>query len=708
MKVVSTLLALALAGLGFGLDFYSRAARLPVLMPQVEAATGRTLRVDDELRNEVLYINVKDVEEQALLDLIAEAADAKWRTTSSSMVLEPDVAKRRRQAEAELNALRDAFLADLELVANSESEDPVEAEIINLLRKVSLQEVKRSYPNRVVFSSTPIEPQFPLPTSADKLLRLLMEDHVRQSEAQGEVHGDPKLVYEVFSQFLHSRGRRELLDRPEPPESEPSRMLFIIRPGGGRDIESDLVEVVVQNRSGVVLARQVLKIGIEAHMIRRAKERLAGTIPIQPSRMDMTIGTPIQFGSDSKQLLDIQYSIDKRIRTTFPEVVRNWLERPDKYDFLGFMVSDAWDSWCKHFEVNAIVNADDQFPLLPNSRQVRFMSIEAFDKVVRSRNSISLLAGIHVVKPLLPHDSRELRMDRVLMSTYIGEAKQNGGLAKISSFAALVDSQPFSYWPSYVSDFYETQVGPQTQFARLNEETCGLILWNRLTDAQRRSLQRGGQLPLSHLRPSAREFILNIQSLWPELVVPIERPTTKLERWVINAVREEYDPTWWMFPNWKFHYEETDYSLLRASGHGEVRSTSNKDILIVEVDSLGVPVNGAENITLSDLVLNLNVAALKPSSDSMDKVASFYKIGEVERVELQVVVAPEWMVPCYVDIVSLDSRSQVLTLEQVKTQLREDIERIQGEMESSGLINFFRRKKAEGAFDSGTEPPVLN
>lgn len=222
MKVVSTLLALALAGVGYGLDFYSRAARLPVLMKQVEAATGRTLRVDDELRNEVLYINVKGVEEQALLDLIAEAADAKWRTTSSAMVLEPDVAKRRRQAEAELNALRDAFLADLELVANSESEDPVEAEIFNLLRKVSLQEVKRSYPNRVVFSSTPVEPQFPLPTSAEKLLQLLMEDHVRQSEAQREVHGDPNLVHEVFSQFLNTHGRRELLDRPEPPESEPS------------------------------------------------------------------------------------------------------------------------------------------------------------------------------------------------------------------------------------------------------------------------------------------------------------------------------------------------------------------------------------------------------------------------------------------------------------------------------------------------------
>lgn len=163
-----------------------------------------------------------------------------------------------------------------------------------------------------------------------------------------------------------------------------------------------------------------------------------------------------------------------------------------------------------------------------------------------------------------------------------------------------------------------------------------------------------------------------------------------------------------MSPNWKFHYEQTDYSLLMASGKGEVRSTSNKDVLIVEVDSLGVPVNGAENIALSDLVLRLNLEALKPLADSMDKATSFYKIGEVERVDLQIVVAPEWMVPCYVDIVSMDSRSQVLTLEQVKTHLREDIERIQGEIESSGLMTFLRRKKAEGVFDPDVEPPVLN
>ncbi len=708
MKVVSTLLALGLLSMGHGLDFYSRAARLPVLMKEVETATGRTLRVDDELRNEVLYINVKGVEEQALLDLIAEAADAKWRTTSSAMVLEPDVAKRRRQAEAELNALRDAFLSDLELVANSESEDPVAAEIIKLLRKISLQDLVQSIPNRVVFSNTPNDSQFLLPGPVDKLVSLLMADVIRSESGQREIHGDFKLINEAFSEYLSKIGRQALLDPPPSQDIEPARILFVIRLGRGPAVLNNFIDVVVQNKSGKALANYTFEVGIEAHLVRRARDRAAGESgPVAP-RVDSSTGTPIVYREESKQLIALKYAKDSDDRTAFPEEIRAWLTRPDEYELLGFLLSDAWDSWCNFFDSSVIVNVEDQFPMRPDSTRAPTMSIEYFDKSVRDRNSFDSLFGVNIVKSNLPYESRLTRMDRELMRRYIEEATRNGGLAEVNSLAALVDSQLFPIQNSLVSDFYEQQVGPQAPFMRSDESTYGLALWNRLTESQRKTIREVGWLPLGQLRPSARELIFSIHAQWPDVVAEFEKPATPIERWVFDVVRNEVDPAWWESSNSEFQFEPTDFWNEIVLGQGELRSAYRKEALIVRVDSFGVPVKESDNLTLSKFIWDTTVSSLWPVPWISGEALSFFKVGEIEVIELQVVVTPEWMIPCVVEIVRLDPKSQVLTLEQVKTLLREDIERFQGEMESSGLMTYLRRKKAEGVFDPDVETPVLN
>lgn len=707
MKVVSSLLALALAGVGYGLDFYSRAARLPVLMKQVETATSRTLRVDDELRNEVLYINVKGVEEQALLDLIAEAADAKWRTTSSSMVLEPDVAKRRRQAEAELNALRDAFLADFELVANSESRDPVGAEINKLLRQISLQDLGRSIPNRVVYSSSPIESQLPLPGPVDKLVSLLMRDIVLTESGQREIYGDFKLINEIFSEYLNKIGRRAILEPQASPDTQPARVLLVVRFGIGPAALSNIVDVVIENKAGQVLVSYSYEVGIEAYITRRARERAGGSAEAVLGS-DSSNGTPIVYRGESKQLIALKYARDSDDRTAFPEEIRAWLTRPDEYELLGFLLSDAWDSWCTFFNSSVVVNVEDQFPMRPDSTRAPTMSIESFDKLVRSKNSFASLFGVNIVKPSFPAESRQIRMDRVLMRSYIDGAESNGGLAEVGSLAALVDSELFQSQRSLLSDFYERQVGPQAPFIRTDESTYGLALWNRLTESQRRTIREGGELPLSQLRPSAKELIFNIHTIVPEMVVKYERPAAPLDQWIFEAVRGEIHPRWWQSTDSDFQFEPTDFWGEIVSGQGEVRSTTRKEALIVKVDSFGVPVKESDNYTLSEFVWDSTMLSLGLHSIVLTEATSFYKIGEIEIIDLQIVVTPEWMIPCVVEIVRLDPNSQVLTLDQVKTQLREGIERLQGEMESSGLMTYLRRKKAERGFDPDAEPPVLN
>jgi hypothetical protein len=344
----------------------------------------------------------------------------------------------------------------------------------------------------------------------------------------------------------------------------------------------------------------------------------------------------------------------------------------------------------------------------PDGARAPTMSIESFDQSVRSRNSFDSLFGVNIVKPKFPSESRMTRMDRLLMRNYIEEAEKNGGLAEVNSLAAFVDSELFQYQRSLVSDFYEQRVGPQVPFIRPDESTYGLALWNRLTESQRRTVREGGRLSLSQLRPSAKELIFHIHTLLPDMVDKYERPSSPLEKWIFEAVRGEISPRWWQSSNTDSQFEPTDFWGEIVSGQGELRSTRRKEALIVKVDSFGVPVKESSNFTFSEFAWDSTMLSIGLFPIVLAEPSSFYKLGEIEIIELQIVVTPGWMIPCIVEIVRLDPSSQVLTLEQVKSQLREDFERLESEMESSGLMTYLRRKKAERSLDPDVEPPVLN
>lgn len=702
MKVVSTLLALALAGVGFGLDFYSRAARLPVLMKQVEAATGRTLRVDDELRNEVLYINVKGVEEQALLDLIAVAADAKWRTTSSSMVLEPDVAKRRRQAEAELNALRDAFLADLELVANSESVFSTETELIKLLRRMPVSVLKQSYPNRVVFSSSPNTAQHPLPASAEKLVEAILAADRSMLEGVQRVLRENPLMTDSMREFLRKIGQDELMQTDLNPPGGPAKVLisFEFLPFASGRNEST-VKVVILDSKGIMVGTDEIKLRQRAESLRRSETRSQAVAPSVTT--DPAFSTPLVFRDESKELLTFDMAGEATIRK-YPKLL-TWMDQPDVYDILSFTISDAWDNWAKFYQQSVVVNAEDQNIMVHDHLPSWPKTVGDFDTQVRRRNDFVESKGVIVVKAKRPHHARFSRMDRLAMRQNLEQGRQNGDLPEASARAALSDSR-VPYAPSSTAEaWYTVFTGlSNDSLGSRDHREAGWQLWNRLSLEQRRQLEKRENVPIQSLSEDARALIRFYAWDTFEGVMDASERMWSLDALIAAELEgEEGDLAKPKVP----HYEPTEVWPHGFVLNGSIQPNGEERMLIVPVDTEGDVIEAYGFRDIEHFAWDRTVEALgEEVSDVIEW--SHFKVGTIQRLYLSIQLTQSHVLRPFIEITKLDASSPVYTKNNLPPHVRAEVERIQKRIAESGVIEHLRRKNETRGSDEIVEPPVLN
>lgn len=702
MKVVSTLLALALAGVGFGLDFYSRAARLPVLMKQVEAATDRTLRVDDELRNEVLYINVKGVEEQALLDLIAEAADAKWRTTSSSMVLEPDVAKRRRQAEAELNALRDAFLADLELVANSEPEDPVEAELFALLRRMPVSILKQSYPNRVVFSSSPNTAQHPLPASAEKLVEATVAAERSLREAADRAIRMNPLMADGIREFYRHIGLSELIEVSANPPGSPAKILisFEFMPfASGRSDAT--VKIVILDSKGLVVNTQEFKLRERVESLQRDSANAPAVAP--PANTGPAFSAPLVFRSESKEFLAFDMMGELSIRK-YPNLL-TWMDQPDVYDIHSFTISDGWDNWARFYQQNVVVNAEDQNIMVHDHLPSWPKTVGDFDTQVRRRNDFVESKGVIVVKAKRPHFARLCRMDRLAMRQNLDQGRRNGDLPEANARAALSDSRlPFAR-SSAAEVWYTIITGlPYSSLTHREQMVAGWQLWNRLSIEQRRQLEKGESIPTQLLSEEARELIEFYAWDLAKGTGIFPREFASLDAKIQSKLEEdEGGPTKPKPP----HYEPTEFWPKGFVLDSSIWAEGEEQMLIVPVDAEGDVIEAYAFRDILNFAWDLTVEAT--GEDVTDVIEwNFFKVGTIQELHLRIQLTPYHELVFRVKITKLDASSPVYTKNNLPPHVRAEVERIQKRIAESGVIEHLRRKNETRGSDEIVEPPVLN
>lgn len=96
--VTSALLAITL-GMPAPIDYETKAKRIPVVLQELAKQTGQKLEADSAFTNEVVVLRAEDQELQSILDRIADVSVGKWERQEGRLVLRPDNAKRKQEAD---------------------------------------------------------------------------------------------------------------------------------------------------------------------------------------------------------------------------------------------------------------------------------------------------------------------------------------------------------------------------------------------------------------------------------------------------------------------------------------------------------------------------------------------------------------------------------------------------------------------------------
>lgn len=78
-------------------SYETLAKRIPLVLEELESKLSRKLSFDGAFKNEVVILRAEKVEPQVLLDKIAEVTVGKWESDRGTLILRPDVARRKQQ-----------------------------------------------------------------------------------------------------------------------------------------------------------------------------------------------------------------------------------------------------------------------------------------------------------------------------------------------------------------------------------------------------------------------------------------------------------------------------------------------------------------------------------------------------------------------------------------------------------------------------------
>lgn len=184
-------------------DYSCRAQRMELVVPELERVTSLDLAVSQELRDEVVVIDVRNVETEALLEKIAFVLRADWHERNGVPTLERDAARRTKNEKEDEATLKkqliedfyaafplatqpipqqalDQFAADLALINKIDPTrmdearnewygfDPLVRSVPMFLEVIDWSVVRRSFGAQAVFASHPIgfESLLPKPTAS--------------------------------------------------------------------------------------------------------------------------------------------------------------------------------------------------------------------------------------------------------------------------------------------------------------------------------------------------------------------------------------------------------------------------------------------------------------------------------------------------------------------------------------------------------------
>jgi hypothetical protein len=512
--MISTVLLLA--SLPQLITYETKAARLPVILAELEPRIGMKLGSEQSFKNDVLVIRVDEVDSKTLLDKIAQAAVGKWTRSGDRLVLSPDSVRRKKQEdellarrERDIQRMLDQYKKDLEKaydgptlhalksaiderrsgydqqqyaarVGQERAFRPLDRLAMRSLIEIGARRLAEIKPGqRLVFSANPTPRQLKWPKQSELLKSFYAEWNLHQELFGADPRGST-WVYLRNTGLLPTQ--LSSVDRIWLAVADPLR-------------ESRGAKITIVNAAETVAFGNTMDLTIPP-------QSAATTSPDNLPETKLTL-----------EPLSEALSIALRNLWTFPrpkvEIDPKLIElvsRPTKYEPLA-IGSELYLQYAAARNVHLVAWINDN----AFGRGVTFKAenVKMFDQFSRPNMNFEESEGWLVMTPASPAEARRSRDDRAAMERLIQSVIADKRIT-LDAKADYVFQRPVTL-PEGLG--LRLALMLDQSHPTLNQEANEQVLrlYGSLSPDQRRAIRSGGRIPSAALSPAQR-------SVWEHVV----------------------------------------------------------------------------------------------------------------------------------------------------------------------------------------------
>lgn len=508
--------ALILTSLLPNVSYETKAARLPVILAELETRIGSKLECEPSFKNDVLIIRVERVGSMELLDKIAQATVGKWTRREDRLVLSPDVDRRKVQEEEllarrekDIQRMLDQFKKDVDRsydtpnlhtlkaalddrkttfnqnewaarISQQRSLAPLDRLAMRTLLELGARRLAEIKPGqRLVFSGNPTPRQFKWPN---------------QNELLKNFYTEWNLYQELFSgsdRVLHWTNVRDTGVVPTQLSSVDRIWLSVADPL----FETRNTQVTVMNSAETVGFGSTL-------------EAAMPSIDSQVRSPDEISETPMQLEPMSVALSEAWKTLmsSTRPRVSVDPKLLEFISRPSKNEPL-VIGSELYHQYARARKVNLVAWINDN----AFGRGVVFKAetVKMFDQFSRPNMNFDEANGWLVMTPSSPVEARRSRDDREAMERLM----QSVISQKRITFEAKADyvSRRAINLAEGLGLRLSLLIDQSHPTLRLLSDEPVLRLYGSLSREQRKNLLAGGRIPYQSLSSAQR-------ALWDQLI----------------------------------------------------------------------------------------------------------------------------------------------------------------------------------------------
>jgi hypothetical protein len=491
------------------ITYETKAARLPVILSELETRLGTKLECESSFKNDVLVIRVDGVDGKALLDKIAQAAVGKWSRSGDRLLLSPDMVRRKQQEdellsrrEKDIQRMLDQYKKDLEnaydgptlhalksglderrsgydqqqyaaRVGQERAFRPLDRLAMRSLIEIGARRLAEIKPGqRLVFSANPTPRQLKWPKQNDLLSRFYSEWNLHQELFGADQRGSTWA-------YIRNAGvmptQLSNVDRIWLAVADPLR-------------EARGAKITVVNAAESVAFGNTMDL----------------TIPPQAT----TTSNPENLPETKLTLDPLSEALSTALRSlwTFPrpkvEIDPRLIElisRPTKHEPLAFG-SELYLQYAAARKVNLVAWINDN----AFGRGVTFKAetVKMFDQFSRPNMNFDESEGWLVMTPASPAEARRSRDDRAAMERLIQSVIADKRIT-FDAKADYVNQRPVTL-PEGLG--LRLALMLDQSHPTLNQEANEQILrlYGSLSLEQRRAIRSGGRIPSAALSPAQR------------------------------------------------------------------------------------------------------------------------------------------------------------------------------------------------------------